>query len=85
VAIGSGTNVTSVIISNAFSDDFFNNPINATISGNTITIPEQQPDGTGSNYKVSGTGTYSAGKINWTYVITQILPLSAKTHTGVWQ
>jgi len=85
VAIGTGANVTNVIISNAFSDNFFSNTINATVSDNTITIPEQQPDGSGSNFKVSGTGTYSAGKITWTYVITRILPLDVKTHTGLWQ
>jgi len=85
VSVGNGTNVTNVIISNAFSDDFFSNTINATVDGNTITIPDQQPDGSTSNFRVSGTGTYSAGRINWTYTITRIFPAENKVHTGVWQ
>lgn len=89
VAIGNGTTINSVIISSAFSDNFFSNNISATVSndasGNSIiTIADQKPDANG-NYRVAGTGTYSAGKINWTYTITRITPASTQNYTGVWQ
>lgn len=84
-SIGSGTTVTSVIISNDFSDDFFLSPVQATVDGNTITIPDQRPDGSVSDYRVQGTGTVSGGKINWTYKITKISTSSVQNYTGVWQ
>jgi hypothetical protein len=84
VAIGAGTGVTNVIISNDFSVDFFANSINATIAGNTITITDQKPDA-GGDFRVAGTGVYSDGKITWTYTLTKISTSEVKTHTGVWQ
>lgn len=80
-AIVDGTTVTDVKISN-FSASYFTNDVKATVSGNTITIPSQQPDN--DNYYVSGTGTYANGKITWTYTITN--PLSQQiSYTGSWQ
>ena len=55
-AITKGTNITDILISD-FSDEFFANDVKATVSGNTITIPSQDPDNDG--YKVAGTGTYN--------------------------
>lgn len=81
-AIANGVNITSVTISNKFSDQFFTNNIPATVSGNTITIANQTPDNDG--YSVSGTGTLSNGKINWSYSIKD--PNNATlSYTGVWQ
>lgn len=85
VAIAAGAQINSVLISNAFSDDFFANPITATVQGNTISIAEQRPDGSSSNFKVSGSGSYENGKINWTYVITRISTGETINHTGIWQ
>ena len=82
-SIVNGTAITEVKISN-FSDDYFNNDIKATVSGNTITIPSQQPDN--DMYYVEGSGTYNSAdkKITWTYTITN--PLNSKiSYTGSWQ
>lgn len=82
-AIGNGTAITNVIISNKFSDSYFVNNINATVSGNTITIASQQPDLDG--YAVAGVGTFSNNKINWTYTITEVATSTTLSYTGVWQ
>ncbi|MCC6187379.1 MAG: hypothetical protein IT256_09525 [Chitinophagaceae bacterium] len=75
--------VTSVIISKSFGDGIFDNNINATISGTTITISPQTPDNDG--FTVEGTGTLANGKIQWTYTITPPISLgSPLTNTGVW-
>ena len=62
---------------------FFGNPVYATVSGNTITIPSQTPDVNG-DYKVSGNGTYSSGVITWSYTLTQISTGTPKYYTGTW-
>lgn len=76
--IAAGTGVTQVLIGN-FSN-FFTNNTTATISGNTITISLQAPDG--NNYQVQGSGTLSAGVITWSYTITD--GISPQTYTGTW-
>jgi hypothetical protein len=80
--ISNGVNVTSVIISNTFSSNFFANTISATVNGNTITIPQQTPDNNG--VKVSGSGTISGNKINWTYTLTSATN-QVLNYTGTWQ
>lgn len=84
VTIAPGSTLTSAIISNSFSDDFFSNTISATVDKNTITIPDQKPDPNG-NYRVEGMGTYQAGQIIWNYSITQITTGTVLNHTGTWQ
>jgi hypothetical protein len=84
VSIVPGSTATSATISSTFSDSFFGNPILATVSKDTITIPDQKPDANG-NYRVQGTGVYQVGKINWNYTITQISTGSVQTYTGLWQ
>ncbi len=85
VAIGSGINPTSAIISNSFSDDFFSNTINATVDGNFITIPDQKPDANG-DYRVQGSGTYqSNNRILWDYTLTRITDGATLVHQGTWQ
>lgn len=79
----SSSSITSVIISKSFADGTFDNNINATISGTTITISPQIPDGDG--YKIEGNGTLANGKIQWTYTITPPLGLgSPVTNSGIW-
>jgi hypothetical protein len=79
----STSSVVSVIISKSFADNYFENNLNATISGTTITISPQIPDGDG--YKVEGTGTLANGKIQWTYTITPPVGMgSPVTNTGNW-
>ena len=86
VTIANGANITDVIISNDFSDDFFDNSITATVDGSTITIPDQHPDGTLSDYRVSGTGTYnSAGEISWNYTLTRISTGAVQSYSGLWE
>lgn len=86
VTIANGANVTDVTISNDFSDDFFDNTITATVDGNTISIPDQRPDGTLSDYRVTGTGTYNAaGEIIWDYTLTQITTGAQQRYTGTWE
>jgi len=82
-SIVNGTTVTEVKIS-SFSDDYFTADVRATVSGNTITIPSQQPDN--DLYYVEGSGTYNSSdkKITWTYTITD--PVNQKiSYTGTWQ
>lgn len=82
-AIVAGASVTDVKISK-FSDGYFIADVNATISGNTITIASQSPDDDG--YKVAGSGTINTtdGKITWTYTITSNLG-AVISYTGSWQ
>jgi len=79
-----GLNINQVTISNAFSDHFFSNNINATVDGNTITIADQKPDGSTSMYSVSGSGTYSNNQISWDYIIVEDVTGVKQTYTGVW-
>jgi len=83
--IAAGSAINQVVISNTFSDNFFNNNINATVDGNTITIPNQKPDGAASAYSVEGTGTYVGGEIQWSYLIVQDVTGNQITTTGVWK
>jgi hypothetical protein len=84
IAAGVSSDITAVIIGNAFSDNFFTvGPINATISGSTITIPSQNPDG--NKYSLTGTGTLSAGKITWSYTIKNDVTSVSQVYSGTWQ
>lgn len=83
--IAAGVNINQVVISSAFSDNFFNNNINATVDGNTITIATQKPDGGSSPYSVEGSGTYSGGQINWSYLIIKDATGDKITAQGVWK
>jgi hypothetical protein len=66
-AIAAGTvAINSVEISNFWAH--FSNPVIATVSGNTITIARQQPDG--GNYFVEGMGTINGNTLTFTYTIT---------------
>jgi len=82
--IANGSNVTSVIISNTFSNNFFDNNINATVSENTITIASQKPDANG-DYSVSGSGSYINGQISWNYVILENSTGDKVDLTGTWK
>ncbi|RYD58579.1 MAG: hypothetical protein EOP56_03055 [Sphingobacteriales bacterium] len=80
--IVAGTAVTEVKIGN-FSD-LFETAVTATVNGNTITIPSQEPDKDG--YKISGTGTYNETdkSISWTYNLVN--PTNAtQGYTGTWK
>lgn len=88
VAIAPGSNINSVIISKAFSEDFFNNNLTATVAnsltgGTTITIPDQRPDANG-DFRVTGSGTFTNGRITWTYTLTEISSGRTQTYTGTW-
>lgn len=63
--ITQGSTVTSISITNFF--DYFVHPVTATVSGNTVTIPSQSPDGTAI---VSGSGTFQNNQISFTYSVT---------------
>ena len=80
--ITSGTTIIDIKISK-FSDSYFTNEVKATVSGSTITIPSQAPDGDG--YTVEGTGTYNSTdkKITWSYTIKNPLGVS-KSYSGTW-
>jgi len=82
--IADGTNIDDVVIASTFRNNYFQNSINATVSGNIITIPNQQPDSDG--YAVSGTGTYNetTGNISWDYTITEVATILTVAHTGNW-
>ncbi len=82
--IADGATIDDVIVSADFSDSYFTNTISATVTGNTITIPNQQPDNDG--YSVTGSGTYNetTGNIDWDYSITEIATISTLTYTGAW-
>lgn len=83
-SIAAGANISSVLISNSFSDNFFAGVINGTVSDNTLTVPSQKPDA-GGNYSVQGSATYNLGKLTWTYTITKISTNETVNHTGTWQ
>jgi hypothetical protein len=61
----STTSVTAVRISNFWGA--FANLVNATVEGNALTIPSQQPDNDG--FSVSGTGTISGNTLTITYTV----------------
>lgn len=83
VPVSVGSTVTSILIGNKFSDDFFTNNITATVSGTTFTIPEQTPDGSAS-YKVKGEGSIANGKITINYTLTQPVTGTTQNYTGTW-
>ena len=65
IAVGTAA-INSVQISNFWGR--FTTPVVAMVSGNTITVARQEPDG--DNYFVEGTGTISGTTITFTYAIT---------------
>lgn len=84
IVAGTGTDMLAVVIGNSFSDNFFTvGPIKATVSGNTITIPLQNPDG--NKYSLSGSGTIASGKITWSYTIKNDLTSATQLYSGTWQ
>ncbi len=66
ITSGGAADVTSVRITNFWGT--FTTAVNATVSGSTITIARQEPDG--DDYFVEGTGTISGTTITFTYTIT---------------
>ena len=84
--ISAGSYVSNILISSAFSNHYFSNPITATVNGNTATIVQQAPNS--NMYYVSGTGTINTTgtQINWTYQITNNTdsPAIVNNFTGVW-
>ncbi len=78
-----GTSEGQVSIANFWG--LFTNAVSATISGDTITIARQEPDGDG--YFVEGTGTFSNGQINWTFKVTEEaggVVITTDNCTSVW-
>lgn len=68
VGVSSGSGIFDVKISNVWNS--FINSVNATISGSSISIPNQEPDNDG--FTVSGSGTISSdgNTITWSYTIS---------------
>lgn len=81
IVAGVSTDVTQVLIAD-FSD-FFTNTVTASISGSTITISSQNPDG--NHYNVSGSGTLANGKITWNYTIKNDSTSVTQVYSGTWQ
>ena len=81
-SITGGTTISDIKISN-FSALFVHD-VNATLSGNTITVVNQTPDN--DTFSVSGSGTYDAvsKKITWSYTITNPQNVT-RSYTGSWQ
>ncbi len=81
----SSVSITNVLVSN-FRPDFFNNSVlTATVSGSTITVAAQEPDGDG--YSIEGSGTLSGNTITWDYSITgadNTGTVVTNVHTGTW-
>jgi len=75
------TAASNIQFSESFADSFFVNKVFAVVNGNSFTIPSHEPDGDG--YFISGTGTYSDGKVDIQYTI---IPPSgtAVTNNGTW-
>lgn len=71
VQILRGGGVTDLLLKNVWEQ--FQNSVTATIDGNTITIPRQEPDG--DKFFVQGSGTYAVnangkGVITMTYTVS---------------
>lgn len=83
-AIVAGSTVTDVKISN-FSNAFFLADVLGTVSGNTITVASQQPDGDGY-YITTGTATYDPTTkiITWSYTLKNPAGVE-KSYAGSWQ
>ncbi len=83
--ITQGSSLNTLIIGTGFYDNFFQHSINATVTGTTINVPTQSPDGA-SNYSVIGSATYNSnGTLSWSYTITPPAGVgSAKNYTGTW-
>lgn len=66
-------------------DGFFINTISATVNGDAITIPNQEPDSDG--YTIEGSGTYTDGSISWSFTVTEVATSGVDqcTMTGVKQ
>ena len=82
VTVTAGTGIFDVKITNMWNA--FVNQVNATISGNTITISTQEPDSDG--FTISGTGTISSDglTITWTYTVTDTSTGDTDTCTSTW-
>lgn len=83
--IVAGSAINQVVISKTFSENFFENNINATVNGNIITIPNQRPDGSASDYSVEGSGTFAGGEITWSYLLIKGSNGEIITTTGIWK
>ena len=84
VTVGAGASVTDIAINDFW--EFFINDVNATISGDVITIPRSEPDA--DSFYVEGTGTYDAASntISFSYDISRedTIPAVVNMCTSTW-
>ena len=76
--INNATGAPNVIISSSFAAYTFAHAINATVSNEIITIPEQEPDSNSNTVQGSGTVNAAGNSINWVYQI------NGTADTSVW-
>ncbi len=82
VIISNGSTIQSVNIAN-FWNEFAT--VNATITGNTITIPSQSQTSGSIVYTISGNGTLSNNQILISYSITNTTTSVTNSCTATWQ
>ena len=75
----------NIQFSESFADSFFVNKVFASVNGNAITIPNQEPDN--DDYFVSGTGTYANGTVTIQYTLTPPAGSGDNpvTNNGTWE
>ena len=79
--IVAGATISDIKIGNFWGA--FTHDVKATISGNTITVPSQQPDN--DSFYVSGSATYNESdkKLTWSYTIKDPSNVE-KAYKGTW-
>lgn len=82
--ISIGTGLLDVVISNGFAQNYFANPVKATVSGNQVSIAKQNPDN--DSLYVQGTGSIDNGTLTWNYTLINNTdsPQISTSYTGVW-
>lgn len=80
--LSSSTAVDKILISNMYG--VYKNDVVATVSGSTLTIVRQDPDG--DKFYVQGSGTLSGSNINITYTVSDESGTTTLTDnvTGTW-
>ena len=69
INISKSSSTSNGIIITSLGGVYYNFTINATVSGSSVTIPNQTINSGGDLYNVSGSGTISGSTMNFTYYV----------------
>ena len=80
--VTNGSNINLITIAN-FNNEF--TTVNATVSGNNITIPNQFQTSGLTTYSINGSGIFNNNSVSLSYTIINTSTFDTNTCTATWQ